>query len=427
MSIILGNLSILFALIGTASILLVDYRYVYTFTFTVYLILIVIEFSYRIFSPTTIVLFSIYSFLFTMSLLHIDKFGFYAGQMIYASLFLVNLISIVVKKPITLVYDKEGSGIYHFLFGYVWLGVLGLSLAASIAFMPSEYFIIVPLSLIFTCCIFNLYVNVFSFKHFLKINTCSLTIKGREVFFELCNRKNTEHVDIVGKFINLEFNNNYNFMDYIRESKGFNIIYAYTVINDQPKILASLIVNISDEIIISPKIKINLLVINKTLKVAHMDDLILDPQFRNSHDIIFRMFLYSLEICMMNGIDLMITFCLKSKIDLFKKIGFFIASDFVLPKEGFTRKPYSNPAKPEYTSYKGLYPMVYNLSKAILRGDPNKDKNPSMYYNAMNKKILESYFKESFLKALLIKWEKKPFNWSDAQINELFIKNRAFM
>jgi hypothetical protein len=426
-SIVLGNLSILFALIGTASILLVDYRYVYTFTFVVYLILIIVEFSYGIVSPTSIVLFIIYAFLFVMSLLHMDKYGFYAGQMIYSMLFMVNLVSLLLKKPITLVYDKEGNGIYHFLLGYVWLAIFGISLVASIAFMPSEYFIIVPLALIFIGCLFNLYVNTFSFKHFLNIKTCSVNIKGREVFFGICNSSNSEHVEPVGKFINLEFNNNYNFMDYINQSKGFNIIYAYCLMDNQIKILASLIVNISDEIIISPTIKINLLGINKVLKVAHMDDLILDAQYRNSHDIIFRMFLYSLEICMMNGIDLMVTFCLKNKMELFKKIGFFKVTDYVVPKMGFSRKIHSDPSKPEYTPYQGLYPMVYNLSAAILKGNPNKDKNPAIYYNAMNKKILEAYFKTSFLKSLFIAWEKKPFNVSASHINDLFIKNGVFV
>jgi hypothetical protein len=129
---------------------------------------------------------------------------------------------------------------------------------------------------------------------------------------------------------------------------------------------------------------------------------------------------------MIHSVDMMITFCLKSRISLFQKIGFFLVSDKILPKKGFSRVFGRDGDKPAYDSYEGLFPMVFNLSESIVKGDPDEDPNAAQYSEKMSPSILEFYFKDSFLRSIGKPWQRKPFNLQGEQIKEIFHSQGTF-
>jgi len=130
----------------------------------IYCFLLFIEKSIGRITPTTVLMFFV-----NLAVLSLYLFGYehifpYIGFIFYFSLFLLNFILLLVKKPLTMFYSGgKGYLLLHWVVSTIW--TIGSFLAGilSLVLIPDTSYIFVPFIIIFVCFLLTILFEFFFF------------------------------------------------------------------------------------------------------------------------------------------------------------------------------------------------------------------------------------------------------------------------
>jgi hypothetical protein len=183
-----------------------------------------------------------------------------------------------------------------------------------------------------------------------------------------------------------------------------------------------MVFNLSDKITISEENYFNFSNLNNKLKFAQIDDLIIEKTYRNTPDIIVKLFIIGLEIGMLNLVKILITFSTKESVVMYDKIGFEKLQQEPIAKINTYVRVGPNESKELHQ--KDLYPMIYNLAQSVVKVDKSS-LSYEQYGIAMNTDILEYYVKRNLFSPLFLSWKHRDFNLKANDINKIIESSGA--
>ncbi len=130
----------------------------------IYLLLLYIEKSIGRITPTVILMFFVSLVLLVLFLLNYEAVFPYIGSIFYFSLFLLNFILLLVKKPVTMFYSGgKGWRRLHLIVSVIWTMGSFLAGILSLVLMPDISYIVVPFIIIFVCLLMTILFEFFFF------------------------------------------------------------------------------------------------------------------------------------------------------------------------------------------------------------------------------------------------------------------------